>query len=146
MAPISEGCRGRLGILLVMSAPEPHVLIVDDDPLIVRLLELNFRLGGFRVSSATRGDRAVEVAAGSMPDAIVLDVSMPGIDGYEVCRRLREDHGMSDVPVVMLTAYGRDEDKARADAFGVTAYVTKPFDPEVLVATVRRVLVAEDVP
>lgn len=81
-----------------------------------------------------------------MPDAIVLDVSMPGIDGYEVCRRLREDHGMSDVPVVMLTAYGRDEDKARADAFGVTAYVTKPFDPEVLVATVRRVLVAEDVP
>jgi len=124
-----------------MQAPEPHVLVVDDDPVIVRLLELNFRLGGFRVSTAGRGDQAVEMAVAGEPDAIVLDVSMPGIDGYEACRRLREDHGMTDLPVVMLTAHTQDEDNDRGDALGIVAYVTKPFDPEVLVATVRDALV-----
>jgi DNA-binding response OmpR family regulator len=124
-----------------MQAPEPHVLVVDDDPVIVRLLELNFRLGGFRVSTAGRGDQAVEMAAAGQPDAIVLDVSMPGIDGYEACRRLREDHGMTDLPVVMLTAHTQDEENDRGDALGIVAYVTKPFDPEVLVATVRDALV-----
>ena len=127
-----------------MPAPEPHVLVVDDDPVIVRLLELNFRLGGFRVSTATRGDRAVERAVEVAPDAIVLDVTMPGIDGYEVCRRLRDDHGMAHVPVVLLSAHTHDEDRARADVLGVVAYVTKPFDPEALVATVRSALVPED--
>ena len=123
-----------------MQAPGPHVLVVDDDPVIVRLLELNFRLGGFRVSTAGRGDQAVEMAAAGQPDAIVLDVSMPGIDGYEACRRLREDHGMTDLPVVMLTAHTQDEEHERGDALGIAAYVTKPFDPEVLVATVRDAL------
>jgi len=123
-----------------MQELEPHVLVVDDDPVIVRLLELNFRLRGFRVSSATRGDRALERALESAPDAIVLDVTMPGIDGYEVCRRLRDDHGMEHVPVVLLTAHVQDEDLARGYALGVVAYVTKPFDPEALVATVRESL------
>ncbi len=127
-----------------MPATEPHVLVVDDDPLIVRLLELNFRLAGFRVSTATRGDRAVERAMEVAPDAIVLDVTMPGIDGYEVCRRLREEHGLAHVPVVLLTAHGHDENQTRAGVLGVAGYVTKPFDPEVLVATVRSALVAED--
>jgi DNA-binding response OmpR family regulator len=124
-----------------MQAPAPHVLVVDDDPVIVRLLELNFRLGGFRVSTAGRGDQAVETAVATEPDALVLDVSMPGIDGYEACRRLREDHGMADLPVVMLTAHSPDEDNDRGHALGIVAYVTKPFDPEVLVATVRDALV-----
>ncbi|HJR98199.1 MAG TPA: response regulator [Actinomycetota bacterium] len=123
-----------------MGEPEPHVLVVDDDPVIVRLLELNFRLGGFRVSSARRGDQAVDRALEVSPDAIVLDVTMPGIDGYEVCRRLRDDHGMHEVPVVLLTAHAQDEDHARGDALGISAYVTKPFDPEVLVVTVREAL------
>ena len=127
-----------------MPASEPHVLVVDDDPLIVRLLELNFRLAGFRVSTATRGDRAVERAIEVAPDAIVLDVTMPGIDGYEVCRRLREEHGLAHVPVVLLTAHSHDEDQTRAGVLGVAGYVTKPFDPEVLVATVRSALVVEE--
>lgn len=123
-----------------MEESRPHVLVVDDDPLIVRLLELNFRLGGFQVSSATRGDRAVERAIEVTPDAMVLDVTMPGIDGYEVCRRLREDHGMGHVPVVLLTAHTHEEGEARGDVPGIVAYVTKPFDPEALVATVREAL------
>ena len=123
-----------------MQAPQPHVLVVDDDPVIVRLLELNFRLGGFRVSTAGRGDQAVEMAVASEPDAIVIDVSMPGIDGYEACRRLREEHGLTDLPVVLLTAHTHDEDHDRGAALGIVAYMTKPFDPEVLVATVRDAL------
>jgi CheY-like chemotaxis protein len=129
-----------------MSASEPHVLVVDDDPVIVRLLELNFRLAGFRVSSATRGDQAVERALDVAPDAIVLDVTMPGIDGYEVCRRLRDDHGLAQVPVVLLTAHAQDDELARGYALGIVAYVTKPFDPEALVATVRQALTVEDEP
>ena len=123
-----------------MPQGEPHVLVADDDPVIVRLLELNFRLGGFRVSTATRGDVAVDRAVEVEPDAIVLDVTMPGVDGYEACRRLREEHDMTDVPIVMLTAHTQDEDLARGYAQGIVAYVTKPFDPEVLVATVRDAL------
>ena len=129
-----------------MQEPKAHVLIADDDPVIVRLLELNFRLAGFRVSTATRGDRAVERAVEVSPDAIVLDVSMPGIDGYEACRRLRNEHGMAHVPIVLLTAHTPEEDGSRADALGVAAYVTKPFDPEALVAAVRSALVGEGAP
>jgi DNA-binding response OmpR family regulator len=120
-----------------------HVLIADDDPVIVRLLELNFRLAGFRVSTATRGDTAVEQALDLEPDVIVIDVSMPGIDGYEACRRLRREHGMTQVPIVMLTAHPPDEDAARAADLDIAAYVTKPFDPEELVAAVRSALVTE---
>ncbi|HEX7248179.1 MAG TPA: response regulator transcription factor, partial [Actinomycetota bacterium] len=121
-----------------MREPDAHVLIADDDPVIVRLLELNFRFAGFRVSTATRGDTAVEQALDLEPDAIVIDVSMPGIDGYEACRRLRREHGMT-MPIVMLTAH--DEDAERAADLGIAAYVTKPFDPESLVAVVRSALV-----
>lgn len=124
-----------------MQEPDAHVLIADDDPVIVRLLELNFRFAGFRVSTATRGDTAVERAVDLEPDAIVIDVSMPGIDGYEACRRLRREHGMTQVPIVMLTAH--DEDAERAADLGIAAYVTKPFDPESLVAAVRSALVTE---
>jgi DNA-binding response OmpR family regulator len=123
-----------------MQAELPHVLVADDDPVIVRLLELNFRLGGFRVSTATRGDQAVDLAVARTPDAIVLDVSMPGIDGYEACRRLREDHHLDGLPIVLLTAHSQDEDLDRGYALGIVAYVTKPFDPQVLVATVRGAL------
>ncbi len=122
------------------------MLIADDDPVIVRLLELNLRLAGFRVSTATRGDTAVERVLELRPDVIVIDVNMPGIDGYEACSRLRREHGMTQMPIVMLTAHAPDDDAARAAEVGVTAYVTKPFDPESLVAVVRSALVTEATP
>jgi DNA-binding response OmpR family regulator len=123
--------------------PEPserrrRVLLVDDDPVIVRLLEVNFRLDGFEVEGASRGEEAIDRAREWRPDAIVLDVMMPGLDGYEVCARIRDDPELSEVPVVFLTARAQDEDVARGYALGVVEYVTKPFDPEALVATVRR--------
>ncbi|MGH2540478.1 MAG: response regulator [Actinomycetota bacterium] len=124
----------------------PRVLVVDDDPLIVRLLELNFRLAGFEVSSASRGDRAVERAIEVDPDVIVLDVTMPGLDGYEVCRRLRGDERFADVPVVFLTAHPQDALGARDHALGVVDHVTKPFDPETLIDAVRTAMDRGGVP
>ncbi len=114
--------------------------MVDDDPVIVRLLEVNFRLEGFEVDAATRGERAVELAKVARPDAVVLDVMMPGLDGWEVCRRLRDEAGLSDVPIVFLSARPRDEDPERGYPSGVVAYVTKPFEPHELVTLVRRAI------
>ena len=123
-----------------VEAERHRVLLVDDDPVIVRLLEVNFRLGGFEVEGANRGEEALEKARATKPDAIVLDVMMPGLDGYQVCARLREDPDLADVPVVFLTARAQEDDVARGYSLGVTEYVTKPFDPEALVATIRRAL------
>jgi DNA-binding response OmpR family regulator len=127
-------------------ASKPRVLLVDDDPVIVRLLEVNFRLGGFIVDGANRGEEALIKAADNRPDAIVLDVMMPGLDGYEVCGRLRADPELQGVPVVFLTARAQEDDVARGYSLGVVEYVTKPFDPEALVATVRRALPRGAVP
>jgi DNA-binding response OmpR family regulator len=121
-----------------MTDPDaPCVLLVDDDPVIVRLLEVNFRLGGFKVEGAFRGEEALEKARALHPDAIVLDVMMPGLDGYEVCARIREDPELATVPVFFLTARAQDDDVARGYALGVVDYVTKPFDPELLVNAVQ---------
>ncbi len=117
----------------------PRVLVVDDDPVIVRLLEVNFRMEGFEVDAATRGERALELARATPPDAVVLDVMMPGLDGWEVYRRLREEVGLSG-PVVFLSARPRDEGVGPGYPSGVVAYVTKPFEPHELVALVRRAI------
>ena len=85
-----------------------RVLLVDDDPVIVRLLDVNFRLEGFEVDTASRGELALERAVATSPDAVVLDVMLPGFDGYEVCRRLRAEPGFANTPVILLTARTQD--------------------------------------
>ncbi len=119
---------------------KPRVLIVDDDPVILRLLQVNFRLEDYEVDTASRGDEALAKAKGNRPDIVVLDVMMPGIDGWEVCRQLKEDPNLRDVPVIFLSARAQDEDQQRGYALGVVEYVTKPFDPAQLVDIVRRTL------
>ena len=114
------------------------MLLVDDDPAMLRLLEVNFRLEGFVVDRATRGDEALAIAEASPPAAVLLDMMMPGMDGAEVCRRLRSLPGLGDVPVVFLSARVRDEDEPEDPALGPVTYVAKPFDPQALVGLVRR--------
>lgn len=118
----------------------PRILIVDDDPVILRLLQINFRLEGYNVDAASRGDEALRRAREAMPDVVVLDIMMPGVDGFDVLRQLKEDPTSRDVPVILLSARAQDEDRRRGYALGVEEYVTKPFDPAHLVEMVRRVL------
>jgi CheY-like chemotaxis protein len=116
----------------------PTVLLVDDEPIILRLLQVNMRLGGFEVIACSSGEDALRRAEERPPDVVVLDVALPGIDGFEVCRRLRTMPATAGVPVIMVTAQAQDEDRQRGYALGVQEYVTKPFDPPALVDLVRR--------
>jgi DNA-binding response OmpR family regulator len=115
----------------------PRVLVADDDPLIQRLVRTHLDRAGFRVLIAGDGEEAVSTAAADQPDLIVLDLMLPKLDGFEVCRRVRE---FSLVPVVMLTARGEQGDKLRGFEAGADDYLTKPFAPAELVARVRAVL------
>ena len=112
------------------------VLIADDDRDIARFLEVNLRLEGFDVICAHDGNDALAKALELQPNLILLDVMMPGMDGFEVCSKLRADPRGLDVPVIMLTAKSMSND--RTDGFNVGAddYVTKPFEPMELVARV----------
>jgi DNA-binding response OmpR family regulator len=115
-----------------------RILVADDDPVILRLIEVNLGLEGFEVVTAGRGEDALAKARDVSPDLILLDVMMPGMSGWEVARRLKEDGKTSDIPVVFLSARTQEEDRRRGQELGVVAYVTKPFDPDDLVDTVRR--------
>ncbi|MEX0991545.1 MAG: response regulator [Actinomycetota bacterium] len=119
---------------------QPRILIVDDDPMIRRLLQVNFRLEGFDVAVAGRGEEALELAAGARPDIVVLDVSMPDMDGWEVMGRLRGDPPTASVPVVFLTARTGQTEQEKAQRLGADGYLVKPFDPGELVEVVKQVL------
>jgi DNA-binding response OmpR family regulator len=114
-----------------------RVLVADDDPLIQRLVRTHLDRAGFRVLTAADGEEALDLAAAEQPDLIVLDLMLPGIDGFEVCKRIRE---FSLVPVVMLTARGEQADKLKGFEAGADDYLTKPFAPPELLARVRAVL------
>jgi DNA-binding response OmpR family regulator len=113
------------------------VLVADDDVDIVRFVELNLRLEGFEVVVANDGRDALDKAIDVQPSLIVLDTMMPGMDGYEVCARLRDGHLGSSIPVIMLTAKSLESDRAMALTAGADDWVTKPFDPADLVSRVK---------
>jgi len=129
---------GRYASGIVSDRAKPRILIVDDDPVIVRLLQVNFRLDGYDVEIAGRGDEAIAKMRERHPDVVLLDVMMPGLDGWEVCVRMKDDPNLADVAVVFLSARAQDEDRERGRALGVLGYVTKPFDPAQLVVDLRR--------
>ena len=118
--------------------PEARLLVVDDEPNIVELLSASLRFAGFEVETAAGGLEAVEAAHTFRPDLLVLDVMMPGLDGFGVVRRLRQE-GMR-TPVVFLTAKDATEDKVTGLTLGGDDYVTKPFSLEEVVARIRAVL------
>jgi DNA-binding response OmpR family regulator len=114
------------------------VLIVDDEPNIVTSLEFLMRRKGYETRVAADGDRALEEAERFQPDLVLLDVMLPGRDGFEVCQRLRATG--RDLKIVMLTAKGRETEVAKGMAMGADAYVTKPFSTRELVDQVTRLL------
>ncbi|OJF09709.1 DNA-binding response OmpR family regulator [Couchioplanes caeruleus] len=115
-----------------------HVLVVDDDPTVSDVVRRYLEQDGCRVRLAGNGEAALAAASAEMPDIVVLDLMMPGIDGIEVCRRLRRD--APDLPVVMLTALGEEPDRVLGLEAGADDYVTKPFSPRELTLRIRSIL------
>jgi DNA-binding response OmpR family regulator len=113
------------------------ILVVDDEPHMVRLVQANLQTAGYEVVSAMDGNQALEAAQSEMPDLIILDIMLPGVDGYEVCRRIRE---YSAVPILMLTARGSEMDLVRGFDVGADDYLVKPFSVNELLVRVRAVL------
>ena len=113
------------------------ILLVDDEPDAVEFVSRAFLRSGYKVITASDGERALELMASARPDLIVLDVLLPRIDGFEVCRRIRLE---SQVPIIMLTARDEEDDIMRGFRLGVDDYVTKPFSVRLLTARVAAVL------
>lgn len=114
----------------------PEVLVVDDEPAIRRALDRALRLEGFTVRTAAGGKAALEAIADAQPDVIVLDIAMPDLDGYEVCKRIKQDPRTSAVPVIMLSGKGAFFDKVKGHLAGATEYLTKPFETPAVLAVV----------
>jgi len=116
------------------------VLIAEDEPSIVISLEFLMRGCGYEVRVARDGEEALRLAQEFRPDLLLLDVMMPRCNGFEVCRRMREDPATRAVRIVMLTAHGREAQIERGLALGADAYITKPFSNQELVARVKGLL------
>ena len=117
------------------------ILVVDDEPQIVELVQDYLRQAGFRVLTARDGQTALTVARHERPDLIVLDLMLPGgMDGLDVCRSVRQDAVLGNVPIIMLTARSEETDRLIGLELGADDYVTKPFSPREVVARVRAVL------
>ncbi|TFH35778.1 MAG: response regulator, partial [Anaerolineales bacterium] len=110
------------------------ILVVDDMPSNLRLLSQTLAEKGYGVRTVTSGPRALESARTSPPDLILLDIRMPGMDGYEVCTRLKEDERTAHIPIIFISALDQVEDKVQAFQFGGVDYITKPFQVEEVLA------------
>lgn len=117
-----------------------HILIVEDELDIQELLQYNLSREGYTVSCAVTGEEGLRRAQTKPPDLVVLDLMLPGVDGLEVCRRLKKDPASENIPIVMLTAKGEESDIVAGLELGADDYVTKPFSTKVLVARIRAVL------
>jgi two-component system phosphate regulon response regulator PhoB len=121
-------------------AEKSRILVVDDEHDILELISYNLEKEGYLVDSVETGERALERAQTQQPDAIVLDLMLPGVDGIEVCKRLKQNQETRPIPVIMLTAKTEDSDIVTGLEIGADDYVTKPFSPKVLIARLRAVL------
>src|SRR5918996_3241617 len=120
-----------------MNSPlEPTILTVDDDSVNRKILERVLKQNGYRVLEADSGIKTLEVLREVRPDLILLDVMMPGMDGYELCAKLQENADTADIPVVFITALGEKRDRAQGFALGAVDYVTKPVQTQALAQVV----------
>ena len=119
------------------------ILLIDDDPTLLDLLSQFLQESGYEIFSAANGTLGLKIAYNERPDLVLLDVMMPGMDGWEICARLRE---MTEVPIMMVTAKSSEADKLRGFRLGIDDYVTKPFSFAELVARVQAVLARANLP
>jgi DNA-binding response OmpR family regulator len=120
-----------------MATEGARILVVDDDLQLLKFITFNLQLEGYKVFTASEGEQTLEMIQGHPLDLVLLDLLLPGMDGFTVCQRIRSCWA---VPIIILTACGRDQDKVRALDLGADDYLTKPFSLEELLARIRAVL------
>ena len=116
------------------------ILVIDDEPLVVEVLKIRLRMNNYQVITACDGVEGVERALREKPDLIILDIVMPGLDGYQVCQKLKEDGKTKTIPVIMLTALGQSAERKKGFSFGAYDYIFKPYDDEELLNSIERAL------
>jgi len=129
-----------------MAMSKGKILVVDDEVYIVHILDFSLRMEGYEVITALDGEQALERVKSDHPDLIVLDIMMPKLDGYDACRKLRADPQTADVPIILLSAKGRNVDQRMGYDAGATDYITKPFSPRKLVEKINPILQATKLP
>ncbi|MEA2117376.1 response regulator transcription factor [Halovibrio sp. HP20-50] len=120
-----------------------RVLVVDDEPNIVLSIEFLMEQAGFEVVTADDGEQALAQVNASQPDLLLLDISLPGMSGFDVLERLRGEDATAHLPIIMLTAHGRDVEREKGLALGADDYITKPFSTQALVEKVQALLSEE---
>lgn len=123
----------------------PTILVADDDPLIQEVLQTKMEKSGYRVKSALDGEKTLASIQQEIPDLLILDIKMPGLDGLEICRRLRAEEKTLTLPILMLTAYGGVDHIIKGLEAGADDYVTKPFQMEEVMMRVRALLRMRDI-
>jgi CheY-like chemotaxis protein len=121
-------------------ADTKRVLVCDDDPVILKLLEVNLELEGYEVLTAHHGEMALKLALEQIPDLVILDIMMPRLDGYQTAEQLRLHEETRDIPIVFLSAKAQQSDIDKGHKAGVEDYLTKPFDPSELIEVVERLV------
>jgi len=117
-----------------------RILVVDDEPHLVSLLETRLRAMGFETLSAMDGQKGLEMAKKERPDLIILDLMLPRMDGLKVCALLKKDMRYAHIPVILFTAKVQEQDQAMGQEAGAEAYVTKPFEPQTLMIKIQELL------
>ena len=116
------------------------ILVVDDEIYIVHILDFSLGIEGYEVMTALDGEQALAKVSQDKPDLIVLDIMMPKLDGYETCKALKSNPGTKDIPVILLSAKGRNVDQKVGFEVGADDYITKPFSPRKLVERINAIL------
>jgi two-component system, OmpR family, alkaline phosphatase synthesis response regulator PhoP len=123
-----------------MTMAKGKILVVDDEIYIVHILDFSLGMEGYQVLTALDGEQALEKAKAEVPDLIVLDIMMPKLDGYETCKALKSDDRTKNIPVILLSAKGRNVDQKVGFEVGADDYITKPFSPRKLVERINAIL------
>jgi len=116
------------------------VVVIDDEPFILKMISARLKSKGYEVFTAGNGEEGLVLIKDTKPDAVLLDLIMPGLSGFEVCQKLKENLGLKDIPVIMLTALAQKQDIKRGLECGARFFVTKPYDPEDLLYKLQKAL------
>jgi len=133
-------CRPNFHVLLPESAMNPTIMVVEDEPAIQDLIQINLQMGGYRVLTHDSAENAIKGIQNELPDLALLDWMLPGMSGVELARKLRSDSRTKSLPIILLTAKGEEADKLRGLESGADDYITKPFSTRELLARIRAVL------